>query len=93
MQIFFFIRVIFCEAIAIYGVIVAILLNSKPGEWTWNKLDGDKWSDANVADFHDAKRKSYGVFAAGVITGFCNLTCGICVGIIGSSAALTDAAQ
>ena len=46
-----------------------------------------------MADFHDAKRKSYGVFAAGVITGFCNLTCGICVGIIGSSAALTDAAQ
>ena len=29
-------RVIFCEAIAIYGVIVAILLQGKPADWKWN---------------------------------------------------------
>ena len=50
-------------------------------------------SDGDAADFHEAKRKAYAVFAAGFITGFTNLTCGICVGIIGSGAALVDAAQ
>jgi V-type H+-transporting ATPase proteolipid subunit len=87
------ISVIFCEAIAIYGVIIAILLNAKPKDWGWNKLpDDDKYIEANVKDFHEAKQRAYGVFAAGVITGGCNFTCGICVGLIGSGAALTDAA-
>ena len=68
-------------------------MTSKPKEWAWNK-DNIKYTvDSNASNFHDAKRKAYGVFAAGVITGGCNLTCGICVGIIGSGAALTDAAQ
>ena len=33
------------------------------------------------------------IFAAGFLTGFTNLASGICVGVIGSSAALTDAQQ
>ena len=33
------------------------------------------------------------IFAAGFLTGFTNLASGICVGSIGSSAALTDAQQ
>ena len=56
-------------------------------------MSGDPWAESNEKDFHDAKKSAYGVFASGVTTGFCNLTCGMCVGIIGSSAALTDAAQ
>ena len=85
-------RVIFCEAIAIYGVIVSILLIAKPKEWQFNK-DGGQLLDGNADVFHEAKRKGYAIFAAGFITGFTNLTCGLCVGIIGSGAALTDAAQ
>ena len=85
-------RVIFCEAIAIYGVIVSILLQAKPKEWQYNK-DGGSITENNASDFHDAKKKAYAIFAAGFITGFTNLFCGICVGIIGSGAALTDAAQ
>ena len=49
--------------------------------------------EGNAKSFHDAKQKAYAIFAAGCITGFTNLTCGVCVGIIGSGAALVDAAQ
>jgi V-type H+-transporting ATPase proteolipid subunit len=35
----------------------------------------------------------YKVFAAGIIVGFTNMACGMCVGQIGAGAALTDANQ
>ena len=82
------ISVIFCEAIAIYGVIVAFMLFKKASQWEYN-------TNPNPTElmFHDAKRKGYAVFAAGFLVGFSNLACGICVGVIGSGAALTDAQQ
>ena len=43
--------------------------------------------------FHETKKKAYMVFAAGLIVGLTNLACGLCVGIIGSGAALTDTQQ
>ncbi|KAJ7566486.1 hypothetical protein O6H91_02G105500 [Diphasiastrum complanatum] len=74
------ISVIFCEAVAIYGVIVAIILQTK--------LDVVPKQNMHLAE---SMRAGYALFASGIIVGFANLLCGICVGIIGSSCALSDA--
>ncbi|XP_016742661.1 V-type proton ATPase subunit c''1 isoform X1 [Gossypium hirsutum] len=72
--------VIFCEAVAIYGVIVAIILQTK--------LESVPSSQIYEPE---TLRAGYAIFASGIIVGFANLVCGLCVGIIGSSCALSDA--
>ncbi|XP_027332230.1 V-type proton ATPase subunit c''2 isoform X1 [Abrus precatorius] len=91
------ISVIFCEAVAIYGVIVAIILQTK--------LESVPSSSIYEPE---SLRAGYAIFASGIIVGFANLVCGcvffftyisyvyfsfdrLCVGIIGSSCALSDA--
>ena len=76
--------VIFCEAVAIYGVIVAIILQTKI-EYVDKKPDG-AWPLS-------AHTSGYALLAAGLTTGWANLACGLCVGVVGSSAALSDAAN
>lgn len=78
------VSIIFCEAVAIYGIIVSIIMATSLSSY-----------DANASDAAKAKdiMSGYRVFGAGLITGSCNLFCGICVGIIGSAAALADAAN
>ena len=80
------ISVIFCEAVAIYGVIVAIILNGKVGSsntyYTYHN-NSSVWQQAEYAGF--------ATFAVGLIVGFSNLVCGLSVGVIGSSTALTHA--
>ncbi|WVY96032.1 hypothetical protein V8G54_028183 [Vigna mungo] len=84
--------VIFCEAVAIYGIIVAIILQTKL----------ESVPAANIYD-PESLRAGYAIFASGLIVGFANLggpfpcCCDIqffpslagCV--IGSSCALSDA--
>lgn len=106
---------IFCEAVAIYGVIVAIILQTKLESVPSSKIYNP-----------ESLRAGYAIFASGIIVGFANLVCGwvyifsafgqfnemtlkfnqfpliyipvlhllswrLCVGIIGSSCALSDA--
>ncbi|OMJ71448.1 hypothetical protein SteCoe_30356 [Stentor coeruleus] len=78
------ISVIFCEAVAIYGVIIAIILEGKISELK----DGD-WSSADK--INEALYAAFSVFGAGLSVGFSNLACGIAVGITGSGCALSDA--
>lgn len=88
--------VIFCEAVAIYGVIIGILMISRPKAWGWNGLQAEeqkKYSENTLNVFHDAKRKGYAMFGGGLIVGLTNLTCGFAVGIVGSGAALVDSQQ
>ncbi|BDA43483.1 V-type proton ATPase 21 kDa proteolipid subunit [Coccomyxa sp. Obi] len=77
------ISIIFCEAVAIYGVIVAIILQTK--------IDYVDKSPATGLYPIPAMTAGYAIFASGITTGWANLACGVCVGIVGSSAALSDA--
>ena len=76
------ISIIFCEVVAIYGLITAIVFSSK----------------LTVASSETMLSKSnlytgYSLFWAGLTVGACNLICGICVGIAGATAAVSDAAD
>lgn len=56
---------IFCEAVAIYGVIVAIILQTK-----LDSVPPSKTYDP------ESMRAGYAIFASGIIVGFANLVCG-----------------
>jgi len=60
--------VIFCEAAAIYGVIVAIILQTKV-ESVAPMADGSGWPTP-------AYTAGYAIFASGLTTGSANLACG-----------------
>jgi V-type H+-transporting ATPase proteolipid subunit len=76
------ISIIFCEVVAIYGVIMSIVFSAK--------LEG-----VPAAHLHSASNTytGFALFWSGLTVGMCNLICGVSVGINGSSAALADAAD
>ncbi|OJJ58077.1 hypothetical protein ASPSYDRAFT_46068 [Aspergillus sydowii CBS 593.65] len=76
------ISIIFCEVVAIYGVIMAIVFSSK-----LNLATGDEIYS------RQSHYTGYALFWGGITVGACNLICGISVGINGSGAALADAAD
>ncbi|KAK8432113.1 gephyrin [Phyllosticta citricarpa] len=76
------ISIIFCEVVAIYGVIMSIVFSSKI-----QSVSGDALYSAS--NYYTG----YALFWGGITVGMCNLVCGVSVGINGSSAALADAAD
>ena len=76
------ISIIFCEVVAIYGVIMAIVFSAKIKVVTGDAI----YSSSNYYT-------GYALFWSGLTVGMCNLICGVSVGINGSSAALADASD
>lgn len=75
------ISIIFCEVVAIYGLIMSIVFSSKLG---------------TVSSYEQLFSKSnmytgYALLWAGLTVGVCNLICGISVGVTGANAAIADA--
>ncbi|XP_016926869.1 V-type proton ATPase 21 kDa proteolipid subunit c'' [Drosophila suzukii] len=81
------ISVIFCEAVAIYGLITAILLSGSLVQFSSVRLITNK----EVMSMN--MFTGFAVFGAGLCTGLVNVACGIAVGVVGSGAALADAAN
>ena len=83
------VSIIFCEAVAIYGVIIAIIMNSKmENAVTMTQLEAAEVPRGVIAQ---AMTAGYCLFAVGLSVGLSNLFCGICVGVSGSGCALGDA--
>ncbi|KCV68863.1 V-type H+-transporting ATPase 21kDa proteolipid subunit [Fonticula alba] len=72
--------IVLCEAVAIYGIILAIVYSQKLG-------GAVAYEGFTRADYYTG----YAVFFAGLSAGFTNLVCGISVGVAGSGTALADA--
>ncbi|KAL8454977.1 hypothetical protein Emag_001230 [Eimeria magna] len=85
------VSVIFCEATAIYGVIIAILIASKldgvPPDFLQSMMDANKIEKWQA----DAIATGWGLLATGLTVGLSNVFSGISVGVAGSGAALGDA--
>jgi len=80
------VSIIFCEAVAIYGVIMAIIMS--------NKMEGSAsfYPPAEPREWQaTVMAAGYCLFCVGISVGFSNLFCGVCVGVSGSGCALGDA--
>lgn len=78
------ISVILCEATAIYGVIIALLLAIEVGGKNVNVYK-------DIDTYQTAEFAGYCYLMIGLVVGISNLVCGLCVGVLGSSTVLLHA--
>ena len=76
------VSVIFCEAVAIYGVIMGIIMVGK---------FSDRGEEGIIDTWDNALWTGYNLFSMGLYVGLSNLFCGVCVGVTGSNCAIADA--
>ena len=74
------VSIIFCEATAIYGVIMAIIMKAQIGAHPQQATTELEWANMQYG--------GYALFSAGLGVGLTNLFSGISVGVAGSSCAL-----
>lgn len=82
------ISIIFCEAVAIYGIIIAIIMVQRIK--SVEPLSRGIISGEGVYN-HQLVFAGASLFGAGLTVGFTNIACGLSVGLVGSGAALADA--
>lgn len=71
------ISILFCEAVAIYGLIITIMMRDR--------------LSVGMASSREAYYTGFAMFWSGVTVGVSELACALAVGVIGSSAVLADA--
>lgn len=76
------ISIIFCEVVAIYGLIMAIVFSAKL-----------TYASDDVLYTKENMFTGFSLFWAGLTVGVGNLLCGLAVGVTGSTAAIADAAD
>ncbi|EDV93778.1 V-type proton ATPase 21 kDa proteolipid subunit [Drosophila grimshawi] len=81
------ISVLFCEAVAIYGLISSIVFSGSLQKYELRTVIHSR-EKMNQNMF-----TGFATFGAGLSVGLVNLSCGICVGLVGSGVALSDAAN
>lgn len=83
------VSIIFCEAVAIYGVIMSIILVNRIAEPAEEGFC--VYGEPVTEECRRMLYSGYCLFWSGLTVGLSNLACGICVGITGSGCALADA--
>ncbi|VDD90503.1 unnamed protein product [Enterobius vermicularis] len=79
------VSIIFCEAVAIFGIIMAFVFVGKLADFNRNAASRELLAKNLAA--------GYMIFGGGFTVGFSNFVCGLAVGIVGSGAAVADAAN
>lgn len=80
-------RILFCEAVAIYGLIFSIILSLK---FNTSVLSSAPTSTIPIESLSE-RNAGFTIFWSGMTVGLVDLVCGVAIGAIGSTAVLADA--